>query len=78
MSHFIYVRQTGHTGTYVVEMPMESAVNELRIRRGSGLQIGILGGADFSMIKRVYGEFAPFYKVKTVAEAVSRTMSNAI
>lgn len=69
---FLYARKTGRAGTYVVELPMDEAVKVIRNNRGSGIQIGILGGSDFSTVKRVYGEFAPYYQVKDVQSALRK------
>lgn len=69
---YVYARKTGRTGTYIVELPMQEAVKFVRSNRGSGVQVGILGGPDFNTVKRVYGEFAPYYQVRDTNEIMHK------
>jgi hypothetical protein len=69
---YVYARKTGRTGTYVVELPWREAVQVVKAHPSKEIQIGIIGGKDLKSVKRVYGEFAPYYQVDDVATMLQK------
>lgn len=61
---YLFVRTTGIAGTKIVETTRKAAIAYVKTHRKEGIQIGILGGSDYDTVKSVYGEYAPFHKVK--------------
>lgn len=67
-SSYLYIRKVGIKGTKVLETTRKNALAIIKANRKSDYQIGILGGRNLDVIKRVYGEFAPFIEVETEKE----------
>lgn len=68
---YLYARHTGIAGTALLETTMKNAVQAMRIYRKAEYQLGILNVPSESSVKKVYGEFAPFKKVNSIAELVA-------
>lgn len=68
---YLYARRTGTGGTALLETSMKSAIQAMRTYRKAEYQLGILNGPSESSVKKVYGEFAPFKKVSSMAELVA-------
>ena len=51
-----------------MEIDKKQAVMVMKENRNSNYQIGMLTGSSFDTIIKVYGEYAPFHKVKTIDE----------
>lgn len=67
-SSFLYARKPGVTSTAILPMSKKDALHVMKSNRGIDFQLGVLGGSDLETVTRVYGEFAPYYKVKNVQE----------
>ncbi|WP_461207860.1 hypothetical protein [Clostridium sp. DL1XJH146] len=67
---YLYARRTGISGTAMLEISRREAIEIMKKNRGVDFQLGILGGADYSEVIRVYGEFAPYKKVLSVEELI--------
>lgn len=66
---YIFVRKQGITGTKILETTRKEAIKYLKENRSIiGTQIGILGRSDYKPVKSVYGEYAPFQRIKSIAE----------
>lgn len=65
---FLYARKPGVTTTAIMPMPKKDALRIMKSNRGIDFQLGVLGGSDLETVTRVYGEFAPYRKVKSVQE----------
>ena len=61
---YIFSRKTGVIGTRIMELDMKEAICVLQQNKNTDLEIGILSGANYSSLVKVYGEYAPFKKVK--------------
>jgi hypothetical protein len=48
----------------------------MKLKRGIGFQLGVLGGADLQSVMRVHGEFAPYTKVNSVQELLESMASS--
>ena len=65
---FLYARKPGVKATAILPMDKKKALRLMKENRGIDFQLGVLGGSDLETVTRVYGEFAPYRKVKTVEE----------
>lgn len=65
---FLYARKPGVKATAILPMDKKTALRLMKENRGIDFQLGVLGGSDLETVTRVYGEFAPYRKVKTVEE----------
>lgn len=66
---YLFVRETGISGTKIVETTRKEAIQYIKENRGTtGKQIGILGGNDYNTVKSVYGEYAPFEKISDISK----------
>ncbi|MCF2612824.1 MULTISPECIES: hypothetical protein [Fusobacterium] len=66
---YLFVRETGISGTKIVETTRKEAIQYIKKNRGTaGKQIGILGGNDYNTVKSVYGEYAPFEKISDISK----------
>lgn len=68
---YLYARRTGTSGTAVYETTRKNAVSIIRRNRKAGYQLGILGGSNLEVVRRVYGEFAPFKRVESEEELLN-------
>lgn len=65
---YLYARRVGMGGTAILEIDRREAISVMKENRKCGFQLGILGGPNVDVVKRVYGEFAPFKKVESIQE----------
>ncbi|GEN85068.1 hypothetical protein SLU01_33800 [Sporosarcina luteola] len=65
---FLYARRSGGKATAILPMDKKDALRVMKANRGIDFQLGVLGGADLETVTRVYGEFAPYRRVKTIEE----------
>lgn len=68
---YLYARRVGVGGTAILKMNRSEAISIIRKNRKCGFQLGILGGPSMEVVKRVYGEFAPFKKVEDVDQLIA-------
>lgn len=65
---YIFARESGIEGTKIMESNIKDAICILRENKDVNFQVGILSGANYSSLIKVYGEYAPFKKVETEEE----------
>jgi len=70
MKTYIFARKAGTNPTKIMEIDKKEAVRIIRENRNSEYQLGMLTGGSFDTVIKVYGEYAPFHKVKTIHELV--------
>ena len=67
---YLYAIRTRTGGTAILET-LKSTIQAMRTYRKAEYQLGILNGPSEASVKKVYGEFAPFRKVNSMAELVA-------
>lgn len=71
MKTYLYVRKIGTDTTRIMEIDKKQAVMVMKENRNSNYQIGMLTGCSFDTVIKVFGEYAPFHKVKTIDELIT-------
>lgn len=66
MKTFLYKRE--ENCTKILEIDKKEAIQFIKENRNNNYQLGMFIGEDFDTVIRVYGEYSPFYKVKSVEE----------
>ncbi|TYQ15252.1 UNVERIFIED_CONTAM: hypothetical protein Cloal_1680 [Acetivibrio alkalicellulosi] len=70
MKTYIFARKIGTSATKIMEIDKKEAVRVMKENRNSDYQLGMLTGGSFDTVIKVYGEYAPFHRVKTIQELV--------
>ncbi|PIC94628.1 hypothetical protein CSV69_15805 [Sporosarcina sp. P26b] len=63
---FLYARKPSVKAIAILSVDKINALRLMKENRGIDFQLGVLDGSDLETVTRVYGEFAPYRKVKTV------------
>ena len=68
----------GDRGTAILKTNQREAIRAIRENRGTAFQLAVLGGKNMNAVKRVYGEYAPYYTVDSLDGLLSYVKKDSI